>query len=1009
MRQRDLPENSSGHVTLLVPFPDRASHPVAEDLWQRIADKAKADLRLADVENEQRLVVSEAKLISVSVCPDIARTLLKATNIQRQLLHQSFDVDMEARKSLKELGCTEIRDQDLLKTITDNAESLVNDTGWIWTCWEWLAAWIAMERWDKRIERVKQVKELPIVPVAGHLQRASDLTGHIVTWRADSQEENLPDWLPLTFVDDCFRDRIKNLTKQDSAVLELCKELNIKEPGADVVQRAIGQAIVQFWKDREGDPARFLAFILKQDWYETSKALLPLNRCPVPLSRAMKNEEWTEARKAYFGREWGNDLLADLYGDIETVAWVKMGSEKDSDGMRRQVLEWLGIADCPRIVEESGITRFHNLPEGCNNWKKYLNTARDVFGRRVKGISNISKIDHLAIAGLVHGRAVSLVRLIAKYWNQYYSNESEIIAEGTQGRERYNRRWKVKAKWWWEVSERLALSVRGGSAEHVPLIKCWLPVKRTERAIGDLLPIIDLDLFANEKDIVHDWLIKDVGLRTQIEQVTVEEWKKHLSNHIPDKAPTERLESEKNLRDKVTGWYAACLETAEEQEDILENAFESCPLLCRKGDSWKYVVETQRYLDDDNEFAKAFAEDVWLFHIHSKLTVVAKKYYGVLSLTVSVKVQVESGEPKLPLDNDLLARFDNSLPYIWAWRSSQSKKDADKLLSSLKQLNVYLVLTLMAHLDLNGVRHEVERHWSVTDNGILLHKDHAKEAELAQALAWAVKVISEADFYENLLRCNNDDQRREKILSKGVPEAEVDRCLREYSGRSDVEEDSLEEKTKAVAKEQAPEPSTVPPTETQQQKPALDEEQDKPPVHTAEHAHTREQPFRLKDAKTVDYIMGRASVSDHESRGSGGGGAVSIHEEHPLTDMEKADLEEKSRCVARRKLKKMGYAVEEMPQNNPGFDLLGTRNGDELRVEVKAHTGRATVVDLTQRQYEEYKNQQGYRWELWNIEHLAEKDKQPVTITRYECIPEEALIVRTWRVNLNQCQQCDAE
>jgi len=98
---------------------------------------------------------------------------------------------------------------------------------------------------------------------------------------------------------------------------------------------------------------------------------------------------------------------------------------------------------------------------------------------------------------------------------------------------------------------------------------------------------------------------------------------------------------------------------------------------------------------------------------------------------------------------------------------------------------VHVVPALKANLDLDDVHHEIERRWHVTNDTMFLHGDHANEAELAQALAKALDVRSEADFYENLLRCNNDDQRKEKLLSKGIADAEVERCLREYSERPD--------------------------------------------------------------------------------------------------------------------------------------------------------------------------------------------------------------------------------
>jgi len=997
------PDKPSGRAALLVPFGDRASHPVAEDLWQRIADKAQADLRLADVEGRQRLTVGEATLISVSVRPDLARTLLEAMSVRGQLLHPAFDEEKEARKALRELGCKEIHDQDLMAGIAENADSLAADTKWVWACWEWLAAWVGKEPYEEEhMERIRRVRALPIVPVDGRLLKASGLGARIVTWKPGGEAQNLPDWLPLTFVDEWFRDRIQTVTDPDPSVKKLCGELGIKEPGADVIQRAVGQAIEQYWKDNQGDPERFLRFIMTQDWHETSVVSQPLKRCPVPLSQPVRGEAWAGAGKAYFGREWGNDLLGDLYASIETVACVASDDAGGDKEKRCRVLVWLGVAHCPRIVEECHQSSVWRLPEGCGEWKQYLEIARDYCGRRVERIGSVPKMDHLAVGSLDQRQAPLLIRLVAQYWAAYYRDLAEVTAKGTQGREKNYRPWQVKAKWWWEVCERLPLPRRDGGAEHVALTALWLPDKRTARAIGDLLPVIDPDAFGNDRDTVRDWLVSAGGLRTRIEQVTVEEWKELLSTRMPDKAPAERLVSDERLRDRVTGWYAACLETVPEQENISEKAFASCPLLCRKGDSWRYMAEEPRYLNDDNDLAMAFAGDVWLFHAPDRLTTDAVKYLGVLRLSKAVEVQVTPGEPKSPLSDGLLARFNESLPYVWVWRSSQSKQATDRLSARLKGLKVHVVPALKANLALDGVHHEVERPWHVTDDIILLHRDHANESELAQAFAKAVGVRSEADFYENLLRCSDDHQRKEKLLSKGIADVEVERCLREYSGRPDVEEQEQKEpRTEQTRqKDTTGKLPSAPGGETSQQNPVAVEEKGKTPDKPPD---TRKPPLRLKDASKVDYILGSPPEPGVAPSSSGRGGGTG-QEGHSLTDKEKAELEEAGRCVAARELEKMGYAVKKMPQENPGFDLRGRKGGEELRVEVKAHLGRATVVDVTQRQYNEYLGQQGYHWELWNVEHLTENDTEPVAITRYDDIPDDAPHARTFRVDLKKCQ-----
>lgn len=477
-----------------MPFGERASHPVADGLWQHIADKAQVDLRLADVGARQQLTVGEARLISVSVCADLARTLLEATSVRGRLLHPAFDGDKEARKALRELGCKEIHDQALMAAVAENADSLAAETQWVWACWEWLAAWVAKESYgEEHKKRIEHARSLPVVPIDGSVVKASDLAGRIVTWKSDTGVGNLPDWLPLTFVEDWFRDRIENEAEQESPVRKLRKELGIDEPGADVIQRAVGQAIEQYWKDKQGEPGRFLRFILEQDCHETVEVLSSLRRCPVPLSQSVQSEAWGEAGKACFGREWGNYLLAELYDGIAGVAWAANDGTPADSGSRRRVLEWLGVANCPRVVEECQHSFVWRLPEGCDQWKHHLETARDYCGRRVERIATVSIMEHLSMDNLDAGHGALLIRLIAHHWEAYYRNRAEIAAEGSLSRERYYRSWQVKAKWWWKVCEKLSLRMRDGCPEHVALTALWLPDKRTERAVGGLLPVVDLD------------------------------------------------------------------------------------------------------------------------------------------------------------------------------------------------------------------------------------------------------------------------------------------------------------------------------------------------------------------------------------------------------------------------------------------------------------------------------------------------------------------------------------
>ncbi len=795
------PEKPSGHIALLVPFDNRESHLVTYALWKFIKNKAKGEVRLADSKAQPRLTVAETWLISVSVCTYLARSILEATTIRDSLLHSDFDTNMQARKALRELGCSEITDQKLMEIIAQNAGSLSPNKEWIWACWQWLSEWVAKKPYgEEHDERIERVRSLPIVPVGNSLVKISDLEGKIITWKLDTNVgDSLPNWLPLTFVDNWFRDRLLNESSNHALIIKLCEELGITKPGPDVIQRAVAQAIDQYWEDKQGDPGRFLVFILTQDWHENSKVKPRLKRCPVPLVKPIKGEKWAEARKAYFGVEWGEHLLAELYGNIEYVAWVSPFVLQNEKKKLRQLLEWLGVTSYPRIIQLRGEISIWQLPEDFKEWKKYLHQAKDDFGRQIEKIEKISVLDNITINDIGSRAGVFLLRIIAKFWNSYYKSKSEIKAKGTGYREQYYRTWSVKAKWWWEICEKLTVPRRDNHTGFVGLSKLWIPDKRSNRLIGDMLSVIDLEAYEDDRELVKDWLINEVSVRTRIDQLTLDEWKEILIERIPRTASVYKISKNERLRDKVTSWYVACLETVSDQDNVPDNAFASCPILCKKGDSWQYVIDEPRYLIDDNELSKVFTQDIWQFHVPERVAAQAVKYFGVIRLSEAVKVELKPEMQDSQLPQELLDTFQKTLPYIWAWRSSRSKQDAETLFTRLKRLQVQSVQTLKANFSLDGIQHEIERAWDAEGDTIYLLAEQADITGLALALAKVIGARSEADFYENLLRCSTDEERKKKLLNKGLVEDEIERCLREYSAQISESEPVEEEESSNIS------------------------------------------------------------------------------------------------------------------------------------------------------------------------------------------------------------------
>ena len=170
------------------------------------------------------------------------------------------------------------------------------------------------------------------------------------------------------------------------------------------------------------------------------------------------------------------------------------------------------------------------------------------------------------------------------------------------------------------------------------------------------------------------------------------------------------------------------------------------------------------------------------------------------------------------------------------------------------------------------------------------------------------------------------------------------------------------------------------------------------------HRENARQPLLLKSPKRAPCIV-RIAQGEGAEASSGGVGGSTVWEGRCLTDAEQSEFDEIGKDFAAQELQKMGFSVERMPRFNPGFDLRASRAGEELRVEVKGHSGRGSVVNVTCREYEEYLRMEGYSWELWNVEHLAEDDSCTVVITRYDHISEEALNTRIFRVDLKKCRK----
>ena len=334
----------------------------------------------------------------------------------------------------------------------------------------------------------------------------------------------------------------------------------------------------------------------------------------------------------------------------------------------------------------------------------------------------------------------------------------------------------------------------------------------------------------------------------------------------------------------------------------------------------------------------------------------------------------------------------------------------------LLSLRLSVVEELRAYLSLEGVAEkETERDWGVQGNELLVGAEgwENRWTLLGKALAEALAVKTEADFYENLLRCNTDAEREAKLLSKGVTKGETGRLVRLFRQEQEPEiepEVPLEPKAEPpvilIPEPEAESETTLAPVlETDD----VEGEETLLETHVPREEDTESRPpLVLKDPETTEILFlddagERTGIwrKDYTPRDP-----TIPTETEQLTQEQKNEIETCGRAAAARKLTEMGYSVTQMPQKHRGFDIRATKNGAELRVEVKAHRRTASVVEITKGEVEEcsrHQDRESVRWELWNIENLSTTVSSPIAITRYNQIPDEALRERLLTLDLRKC------
>ena len=735
-----------------------------------------------------------------------------------------------------------------------------------------------------------------------------------------------------------------------------------------------------------------------------------LEECPV-LARVADRQhtQWLPANKTYFGSDWGENGMPLVYQSRSDIAWV-VPLEGTDEQRQQTTLGSLGVTGFPRVAPEKSQEAIAAEDQRIDSELPH-HTAR---GKTEPPLV----FDRVEVANLAARQSRHLITMLARNWRTYYYEQHQIHVNYQY----YG--WHphpVPALWWTQVLRHLVPPLKPSHAGHVALAEAWLPDRPTMRAVGDLLPVIDLDAFGKDAPTVAQWLVEVVRVRQSLQQMSVDEWRGLLSKSIPRATPTGSAAADPARRDMVVRWYEACVESLEQREDAPEGALAGVPLLCQKGEQWDYRAEEPVWLADDNDLACAFRDDCWQIELRMTLRIHAKSLFRLRSLsdhtTLLFLAGALDGQRTMELQRLLCA----SRSFVFVWRCSQTKEQPERVRTELDSMRVAVVEGLRATLKLDGVGEKtIQRTWGVPkkqkgqERQLLIdaHFVDSGISALAHAMAEALGVKTDADLYENLLHCPSDAEREAKLLSKGITRAGMDRLLRLF----DLSEEVPIGPGGPIGAGPAPtggvtERSAIESAYPSERSPYLPLHGGTPgheqPSQTGKAEKEPESELALKDPQTAEIVCietpqatGRSTIHPAPTGGGGWEGSTS------LTQEQRNQIEDCGRAAAERELTRMGYLVTQMPRENPGFDIRATKAESELRVEVKAHRATSAVVEITVREIEEYSQLQRHpsvRWQLWNVENLAGAASGPVTITRYDVIPDDALRERTLALDLRKC------
>ncbi len=563
-------------------------------------------------------------------------------------------------------------------------------------------------------------------------------------------------------------------------------------------------------------------------WFNRLRTQLTLNVC-VPL----ENGDWLPGWKVYADKEWGApDELMRVYEGSTDRGFLASPDDTLHSGISvekwKVLYRYLGVAWEPKILpikEEPGYISYysfsnphptHVLEEDWGQYESYFRGNKglsDMWRWSIK-LKDSYVLDDWKNIRKDAGKSINLLRLLYKTaaFNYIAGPQKEKVKctfKYTKISQTYSA--SCDSFLLWGIKHLNWLPTRGGNL--LPPDKIFLEDSEVGNSLKGIVPILQIKRPQDKilKRQVED-LLEEIGIRTNWDQISIEDWKRWL-NELFDIGPKF---SKDHVRMAQT-LYRLCLEQCQVSENTTPfSGIDVLSLSSVNQYGYRKAKEVV-YLDEprfDTIKKKLMDSGYSIFPVELGGEYRAKKAKELFGMTLASEMIAEEvipGEGAFEKTQEWQKRFERLSPILLARLSKdrpESRTKDQEFFRSLKLLAVKNLKKKFKLLNTEDLLFEEEPSacWSSSNNTIYMNPNSAERSlwsGLAESLAQRLgQTYYEA--FENLLLCESDSERIEKLRRVGVPEDDVLYCERVLKEESSFPTNGIEDLKGDEIKEEKP-------------------------------------------------------------------------------------------------------------------------------------------------------------------------------------------------------------